>query len=461
MISRRKAIKTFGAAVAGGGAFLHFAGKAEAAEAEEAAEVPLWRRPAREPATDYPRVKTPNGITLDYRVIEGVRVYHLTAEPVRHQFAPGLEANCWGYNGRVHGPTIEAVEGDRVRIYVTNRLPASTSIHWHGMVVPSGMDGVGGLSHPSIRPGETYRYEFTINHHGTFQYHSHHDEMTQMAMGLTGLFVVHPREPEEDPPDHQFGILLHEWRIKAGTARPDPLEMVDFDVLTMNAKVFPATAPMVVRTGQRVRIRFGNLSAMSHHPIHIHGHHFWITGTDAGPIPASARTADSTVLVPVGTTRDIDFIADNPGDWALHCHMTHHIMNQMGHGVPNLIGLDPGDFDERMQKLIPGYMTMGHKGMEDHGLHVEEGHMRVPRNSIPMVGMQGPRGYVTMGGMSTLIKVRDGITTFEDPGWYENPEGTEAKRATREELERDGIDAPPPPKEPEGEPPHHEHHGHD
>lgn len=347
---------------------------------------------------------------------EGIKVFHLTAEPVRHQFAPGLIAHCWGYNGQVHGPTIEAVEGDRVRIYVTNRLPTATSIHWHGMIVPSGMDGVGGLSHRSILPGETYRYEFTINHHGTFQYHSHHDEMTQMAMGLTGLFIVHPREPEEPPPDREFAILLHEWRIRAGTARPDPLEMVDFDVLTMNAKVFPATSPLVVRTGQRVRIRLGNLSAMNHHPIHIHGHHFWITGTDAGPIPLSARTADSTVLVPVGSTRDIDFVADNPGDWALHCHMTHHIINQMGHDVPNRIGFETGDFDQRMQKLIPGYRTMGQHGMQEHGQHVEEGHMPVPRNSIPMLGLPGPRGYITMGGMATLVKVRDDITTFQDPG---------------------------------------------
>ena len=461
MITRRTAIKTIGVAVAGGRAWGHLQGKAVAAEGAPAGgNGPAWKRPPQAPAVDYPRVITPNGTTLDYRIREGVKVFHLTAEPVRHQFAPGLAAHCWGYNGQVHGPTLEAVEGDRVRIYVTNRLPASTSIHWHGIIVPSGMDGVAGLSHRAIEPGETYRYEFTINHHGTFQYHSHHDEMTQMAMGLTGLFIVHPRVPEDNPPDREFGILLHEWRIRAGTARPDPLEMVDFDVLTMNAKVFPATAPLVVRTGQRVRIRFGNLSTMNHHPIHIHGHHFRVTGTDAGPIPTSAQTADSTVLVPVGSTRDIDFVADNPGDWALHCHMTHHIMNQMGHGVPNMIGFDPGDFDQRMQKLIPGFMTMGQQGMEDHGLHVERGHMPVPRNSIPMVGLQGPRGYITMGGMATLVKVRDELTAFDDPGWFQNPAETEARAARPEELERDGIELTPPPEAPHPEAPGPEHPAH-
>ncbi len=451
MFTRRDMLKVSGAAFAGG-AILHqvqHAGADEAAAVEQQARdlrgepgSPLWQRPPLspgEPEVDYQPVVTPNNISLPFRVVDGVKVFHLIAEELEHEFAPGLRAYCWGYNGQVHGPTIEAVEGDRVRIYVTNRLPAGTSVHWHGMIVPSGMDGVGGLSHASIPPGETYRYEFTIHHHGTFQYHSHHDEMVQMAMGLTGLFVIHPRQPQEPPPDRDFAILLHEWRIDPGKARPNPLEMSDFNVLTMNAKVFPATEPMVVRTGQRVRIRLGNLSAMSHHPIHIHGHHFWITATDGGSIPESARWPESTVVVPVGATRDIEFVADNPGDWALHCHMTHHVMNQMGHAEPYLIGMNTEGLDEKIRQLLPEYMTMGHAGMEDHGQHVASGHMNVPRNSIPMVGMPGPHGYITMGGMATLVKVRDGITTYQDPGWYENPAGTEAQRATSEQLRRDGI----------------------
>ena len=105
--------------------------------------------------------------------------------------------------------------------------------------------------------------------------------------------------------------------------------MTDFNVLTMNAKAFPATAPMVAKTGERVRIRLGNLGAMDHHPIHLHGHRFWITETDGGVIPESARWPETTVLVPTGSTRTIELVADNPGDWPLHCHMTHHLMNQM------------------------------------------------------------------------------------------------------------------------------------
>nr|WP_220348266.1 multicopper oxidase domain-containing protein [Alkalilimnicola ehrlichii] len=165
------------------------------------------------------------------------------------------------------------------------------------------------------------------------------------------------------------------------------------------------------------------------------------------------------MIVPVGSTRTIEFVADNPGDWALHCHMTHHIMNQMGHGIPNMIGVDPGDFDERMQSMLPGYMTMGETGMGDHGEHVEAGHMRVPENSIPMVGMPGPRGYITMGGMVTVLKVRDELENYdEDPGWYENPEGTEARLAREEELRRDGIDVSPREEVPDERRPVHEGH---
>ncbi len=387
------------------------------------------------PNRDYTPVVVPNGSRLPWKIVGGVKVFHLVAEEVEHEFAPGLKAFCWGYNGRVHGPLIEAVEGERVRIYVTNRLRASTTVHWHGLLLPNGMDGVGGLNQKAIRPGETFRYEFTLRQHGTFMYHSHHDEMTQMALGMVGMFVIHPRRPTRRV-DRDFAIMLHEWKIDPGTRRPDPNEMSDFNVLTMNAKAFPATEPLVVRKGQIVRIRLGNLSAMDHHSIHLHGYAFRITETDGGEIPPSAQWPETTVLVPVGSTRTVEFVADAPGDWAMHCHMTHHVMNQMGHGFPNLVGLDPSRLDEKMQKLLPGYHTMGHTGMGDHA----QMGMPVPANSIPMVGARGKHDYITMGGMFTVLKVRDRLDGYDDPGWYENPPGTLASEATDAELRRDGID---------------------
>lgn len=389
-----------------------------------------------EPGRDYTPVVVPNGWTLPYTVVDGVKVFHLVAEEVQNEFAPGLIATCWGYNGGVHGPVIEAVEGDRVRIFVTNKLQAATTVHWHGFLLPSGMDGVGGLSQRAIRPGETFMYEFTLVQHGTLMYHSHHDEMTQMGMGMTGMFIIHPRRLTGPRPDRDFAILLHEWRIEPGASRPDPNEMSDFNILTMNAKAFPGTRPLVARLGDRVRIRIGNLSAMSHHPIHLHGYNFLITETDGGSIPEAGRWPETTVLVPVGSTRTIEFTANNPGDWAMHCHMTHHLMNQMGERLTNMIGVDARGLDTQVRSLLPGYMTMGQKGMEG----MSEMGMPVPPNSIPMLGADGPYDEITMGGMFTTLKVRERLVSYDqDPGWYDAPPGTVAEAATDESLRASGV----------------------
>ena len=393
--------------------------------------------PPGEPNKDYRPTITPDGSTLPFEVVDGVKVYHLVAEEVPHEFAPGLKGTCWGYNGRVHGPTIEAVEGDRVRVYVTNRLPAPTTVHWHGVFLPSGMDGVGGLSQPDIMPGETFVYEWTFRQHGTYMYHSHHDEKTQMAMGLMGMMVVHPRDPHPSHlVDKDFVIMLSEWEMKVGAKRPNPNAMGDFNVLTMNAKAFPGTSPLVCKTGDRVRIRFGNLSAMDHHPIHLHGYAFKIVATDGGDIPLDAQWPETTVLVATGSTRTIEFIADEPGDWSMHCHMTHHVMNQMGHGIPNMLGSNARAIEKQVRPLEPRFMTMGDRGMGDMATM----DMPVPDNSIPMKGGQGPRGVITMGGMFTIVKVRDQINGQADPGWYENPPEEQARLATADELKADGID---------------------
>jgi FtsP/CotA-like multicopper oxidase with cupredoxin domain len=397
---------------------------------------PVGKLSPGEPGKDYTPVVTPNGAALPWKIVDGVKVYHLVAEEVWHEFAPGLRARCWGYNGLVHGPTIEAVEGDRVRVYVTNKLPEPTTVHWHGVYLPNGMDGVGGLTQRTIHTGETFRYEWTFRQHGTFLYHSHHDEMTQMALGLMGMIVVHPRR--RDPAsrvDRDFAIMLSEWKVVPGTSRPDPNEMTEFNVLTMNAKAYPGTDALVCKRGERVRLRFGNLSAMDHHPIHLHGYHFKVVATDGGIIPQTARCPQTTVLVPTGSTRDVEFVADAPGDWPLHCHMTHHVMNQMGHNVPNMLGATAGKVDQRVSALVPGYMTMGRSGMGE----MAEMNMPVPKNSIPMMGSKGAHDVITMGGMFTILKVREGLTSYADPGWYEAPEGTRARAATADELARDGI----------------------
>jgi FtsP/CotA-like multicopper oxidase with cupredoxin domain len=436
MIDRRGLLLGGSALLAAG-----IVGRARAQHEHEDDEPPVTV--AAEPGT----VVTPNVGTLPYRTIDGRKVWHLIAEPVQNVFCPGLEAACWGYNGSTPGPTLEAIEGDRARIFVENRLPAPTSVHWHGQIVPSGMDGVGGLSHPPIAPGETFLYEFTVRDPGTFMYHSHFDEMIQIALGMQGIFVVHPRRGPR--PDRDYAIMLGEWFIEPGQARPDPMVMSDFNVLTMNGKAFPATEPLVAERGERVRIRLANLGPMDHHPIHLHGHHFRVVGTDGGPIPRAGQWPENTVLVPVGATRDIELIASE-GDWAFHCHMTHHVMNQMGHDFPNMTGTRTAMLDARMRRLVPGYMSMGQSGMSEMATM----RMPVPDNSAPMLGGQGPFGVIDMGGMMTILKVRRRLPRDGgDPGWYENPPGTVARVATEAELREAGIE----PAEPAPSSPGHRH----
>ncbi|TNJ34654.1 multicopper oxidase family protein [Arenimonas terrae] len=374
------------------------------------------------------KVRTLNGWSLPHRMNGGVKEFHLVAEEFEHEFAPGSKAICWGYNGGTPGPTIEAVEGDRVRIFVTNRLKEATTIHWHGLILPSGMDGVGGLSQPKIQPGETFAYEFTLKQHGTHMYHPHADEMVQMAMGMMGLFIIHPRGG--DTVDRDYALLLHNFALHPGTRRPDPAVMQDFDLWTFNSKVYPAIEPMVARTGERVRIRVGNLS-MWNHPIHLHGVQFDVTGSDGGRWPASRWRKEVTEIVGVGQMRDIEFDAI-AGDWAFHCHMSHHTMGPMGHEIPNTLGVDQSGVEDKIRRMLPGYMAMGQHGMSEHQEHTDSGHMPGPENTLAMMAGKGPFGNIEMGGMFTVMKVRDHQAPgdFSDPGWYVNPPGTVARRVS-------------------------------
>lgn len=436
MGSRRSVLSTLFAAF--GGAAMHRAAAAQdipgvdhshhnhAAPPASPAPTPEARRVASAPlgSLPYTPVVTPNGATLPFVMKDGVKEFLLIAEEIDHTFAPGTTVKAWGYNGRTPGPTIEAVEGDRVRILVTNRLKEHTTVHWHGLLLPSGMDGIGGLTQPHIGPGETYAYEFTLNQHGTHMYHPHADEMVQIALGMMGMFIIHPKDAPPQKIDRDFAILLHNWAVHPGTYRPDPAVMQNFDLWTFNSKVFPAIDPMVVRSGQRVRIRVGNLS-MWNHPIHLHGHRFFVTGSDGGRWPEAQWRTEVTEIVGVGQVRDIEFVAV-PGDWAFHCHMSHHTMNAMGHEVPNVVGVDQSPVVGRIMNKLPGFMAMGEAGMAEHAMHAK--HMPGPKNTLPMMMGDGPFGPLEMGGMFTVVKVRDGIETYADPGWYKHPPGEVARK---------------------------------
>ena len=374
----------------------------------------------------YNPVVTLNGWTLPWRMKNGVKEFHQIAEPVVREMAPGFLVNMWGYNGQSPGPTIEVVEGDKVRIFVTNRLPEHTTIHWHGQRLPNGMDGVGGLNQPQIPAGKTFVYEFEAKRPGTFMYHPHADEMTQMAMGMMGFWVTHPKQKHAhiETVQRDYCFLLNAFDVEPGSMTPKVNTMLDFNIWSWNSRVFPAISPLVARLGERVRVRVGNLT-MTNHPIHIHGIEFEVTGTDGGPVPKTARWPEVTTDVAVGQMRQLEFIADEPGDWAMHCHKSHHTMGAMGHDVPTLIGVDHRGLVKPLQRVNPDYMVMGERGMADMG----EMEMELPANTFPMMTGTGPYGPIEMGGMFTTLKVRadQKAGDYRDPGWYQQPPNTRSR----------------------------------
>lgn len=420
MISRRNLIG--GSAIVAGAAAV--SGRLQAAAIPEAV---IATSPAMQPplvpssGPAYQPVVTLNGWTLPWRMNGDWKEFHLVAEPVVREIAPGMKAHLWGYNGQSPGPTIECVEGDKLRIFVTNKLPEHTTVHWHGLLLPNGMDGVGGLTQPQIKPGKTFVYEFALRKSGTFMYHPHADEMVQMAMGMMGFFVVHPRDPNQHRVDRDFVFLMSSYDIDPGSYLPKVMTMSDFNMWTWNSRVFPGIDPLVVRHGDRVRVRIGNLT-MTNHPIHMHGPHFEVTCTDGGWIREGARWPEVTTDVPVGAMRAFEFAAEEPGDWAIHCHKSHHTMNAMGHDVKTFIGVPQRDLTKAIRKLVPDYMAMGSAGMAEMGSM----EMPMPDNTLPMMTGFGQFGPIEMGGMFSVVKVRKGLARddYKDPGWYKHPAGT-------------------------------------
>jgi manganese oxidase len=315
-------------------------------------------------------VITPDLPKLEYKMENGVKVFNLTAEVVecelmpKTHMGPARKINAWGYNGSVPGPMIEVNEDDRVRVVFTNKLPEPTTIHWHGLEIPIEMDGTPYISQPMVEPGGMFIYEFTVNQNGTFFYHSH--GAMQEMMGMIGLFVIHPKVPHTPRVDKDYGIVLQEWALLPNNDTPNTLAM-EFNWLTMNGKAAPATTPLIIKQGERVRLRLVNLG-MDHHPIHLHGAQFYVTGTEGGRIPESAWYPGNTVLVGVAQARDVEFEAKYVGDWMLHCHLPHHMMNQMVSMVGPMMmshggGLQTGKgMEEGM-----GIVRQGHALSEDLG----------------------------------------------------------------------------------------------
>lgn len=277
--------------------------------------------------------ETQGGQPLSFREEDGVKVFELTTQVVQWPIMDGVTVVAYTYNGMVPGPMIRVTEGDQVRVIVKNELPEPTTVHWHGILVPNAMDGVPGMTQDPIQPGDSFTYEFTAAPSGTFMYHSHFESDKQVIVGLYAPFIIDPKTPPADPPDVDVMLMFSEWRqVDGQTFAAMPMTGMDPNYFTINGKAFPNTEPITVKKGQRVRLRLAAIGQMVH-PIHLHGLPFKVVATDGYPVPATAQLTKDTISVAPGERYDIEFIATEPGEWMLHCHILHHTTND---------GVEPG-----------------------------------------------------------------------------------------------------------------------
>ena len=369
--------------------------------------VPGLRKPGLAPVP----VSAPYLETLPWKMVNGAKEFEITCEPLKREFLPGYWMDVWGYNGSMPGPTIEAYQGDRVRLVVHNKLPEATTIHWHGLELPVKQDGVPFVTQDPIAPGDTFVYEFDLHQTGTMFYHSH--IAMQEAMGMVGFFIIHPRVAYDPPVDRDFALLFQNFFIPPNSTIPDTQKM-DWNWHTINGRSGPYTLPLVCKHGERVRVRLLDFSPMQHHPIHLHGHTFWVTGSEGGRIPESAWIPGNNTLVGVAIAKDIEFIAFNVGDWMFHCHMFHHMMNHMvsqvgprirsGASVDDYITLLDGTPEVQLAKTDPGFAVPGYpQGMK--GMRMMGG-----EEMKKIMGRREVRGMraswnMALKGLTTVLRV--------------------------------------------------------
>lgn len=263
-------------------------------------------------------------------LVGNTRTFTLTARPVRWEYRDGQRVAAWGYDGQVPGPALHATEGEQIRVEFPNELPVATTVHWHGVDVPWEQDGVPGVTQQPIEAGESFTYEFTATPAGTRWYHTHGgamgEEATQLDMGLSGALVIAPKVRRPAAQVDRV-LVLDDWSIGQGGYNAAMMaghggHGGEYNVFTINGRAMPDIPDIVVKEGQTVRLRYVNASTMSIHPMHLHGHQFRITALDGNPVP-TPLTRNVNTLNP-GETMDIEFVADNPGVWMLHCHELHH-----------------------------------------------------------------------------------------------------------------------------------------
>jgi manganese oxidase len=366
-------------------------------------------------------VVTPDITDLPFKIDTGVKVFHLIAEPVKQMIVPGRIFDLWGFNGSAPGPTIQANEGDRVRIIFENHLPEPTAIHWHGLELPIEMDGVPGIGQKAVTPGESFLYEFLLHQNGTFFYHSH--MAMQEMVGMLGGFIIHPKSPYMPRVDKDYLLALQEYAVLPNSTIPNSMSM-EFNWLTFNGKAGPASTPLIIRQGERVRLRIVNLG-MDHHPIHLHGFTFWETGREGARQPEAIWPRGNTMLVGVAQARDIEFVADRTGDWMLHCHLPHHMMNRMVSNVGPMTrlgqGMQAGSTTDMARANGPVTQTEADKAMGNMpGMHHDSmpgmSMRELPKdaNQVPLF----PQDAFMEGPMMAIDKEVDKPETYGLPaGW--------------------------------------------
>lgn len=267
---------------------------------------------------------------LSPRVENGVKVFDLDTSVIRWTILPGVQVDAYAFNGQVPGPRLHFRQGDRVRINVTNHLPESTTVHWHGLILPNIMDGPAHITQePIATGGGVYHYEFTAVQSGTYLYHSHDHIDRQQALGLYGALIIDPAEPDPSlRADHEFDVLLQEWLMREGLTYPAmPMDGAQPNFFTINGRAYPATDRVSMRVGETLKVRFIGSSNGFIHPMHIHGGPFQVVAVDGNTLPPQARYEADTINVGPGQRYDVIWRAREPGKWLIHCHIAHHTTN--------------------------------------------------------------------------------------------------------------------------------------
>jgi FtsP/CotA-like multicopper oxidase with cupredoxin domain len=243
---------------------------------------------------------------------DGFKVFDVVCKEIEWEISPGKPVQAFTYNGAVPGPQIRVVEGDKVRVRVKNEMAQSTSVHFHGVLVPNNMDGVPYITQPPIKTGETFVYEFTARNPGTHIYHSHHNATEQVTKGLFGPFVIDPADKTVDPEfDSDYVVVLNDTGLG----------------LTINGKSFPYTQPIIASLGEKVRIRYMNEGLLIH-PMHLHGIEQSVFAKDGWKLP-QPYTCDTLNVAP-GERYDVLVNCHTPGAWAFHCHILSHAESPQG-----------------------------------------------------------------------------------------------------------------------------------